>query len=82
MPKEDGNLAEAYRWLPNARCKDLSLGAGAHSCARGALVDPVSYGQQSTTEGSWRDVKKEVEEMKDRTQRSAGSASNSCSDLK
>ncbi len=39
---------------------------------RGALVDPVSYGQQSTTEGSWRDVEKEVEEMKDTTQRSAG----------
>jgi hypothetical protein len=28
MPKEAGNLAEAYRWLPCTRCKDLSLGAG------------------------------------------------------
>ena len=46
--------------LPCARCEDRGLGAGAHSNARGALVDPVSYGQQSTTEGSWRDVKKEV----------------------
>ena len=46
MPKEDGNLAEAYRWLPNARCKDLSLGAGAHSRARGAL-----WTQSLTTNG-------------------------------
>jgi hypothetical protein len=35
-------------------------------------MDPVSYGQQSTTEGSWRDVEKEVEEMKDTMLRSAG----------
>ena len=49
MPKEAGNLAEAYRWLPNARCKDLSLGAGAHSRARGATKDSVSYDQRTTT---------------------------------
>ena len=68
--------------LPCARCEDLSLGAGAHSCARGVLMDPVSYGQQSTTEGSWRDVKKEVEEMKDTTQRSDEEGERFYSDLK
>ena len=49
IPKEASDLAEAYRWLPNARCKDLSLGAGAHSRARGALMDSVSYDQRTTT---------------------------------
>ncbi len=48
---------------PFARCEDLGLGAEAHSCTRGALVGPVSYSQQSTTEGvkkrCWkRDVEK------------------------
>ncbi len=68
--------------LPCARCEDLSLGAGAHSYARGVLVDPVSYGQQSTTEGSWRDVEKEVEKIKDTTQRGKGESERFCSDLK
>ena len=45
-------------------------------------MDPVSYGQQSTTEGSWRDVKKEVEEMKDTTQRSDEEGERFYSDLK
>jgi hypothetical protein len=35
--------------LPCVRCEELSLGAGAHNSTRGALVDPVSYGQQTTT---------------------------------
>ncbi len=39
-PKEASDRAEAYRWLPNTRCKDLSLGAEAHSRARGALEGP------------------------------------------
>ena len=45
-------------------------------------MDPVSYGQQSTTEGSWRDVKNEVEEMKDTTQRSDEEGERFYSDLK
>ena len=49
MPKEDGNLAGAYRWLPCTRCKDLSLGTGAHSRARGAPKGSVSYDQRTTT---------------------------------
>ena len=48
-PKEASDLAEAYRWMPNARCKDLSLGAEAHSRARGATKDSVSYNQRTTT---------------------------------
>ena len=48
-PKEASDLAEAYRWLPNTRCKDLGLEAGAHSRARGALMDSVSYDQRTTT---------------------------------
>ena len=48
-PKEASDLAEAYRWLPNARCKDLSLGAEAHSRARGATKGSVSYNQRTTT---------------------------------
>ena len=48
-PKEASDLAEAHRWLPNARCKDLSLGAEAHSRARGATKDSVSYDQRTTT---------------------------------
>ena len=51
MLKEAGNLAGAYRWLPCTRCKDLSLGAGAHSRARGALeglslLRPTDYHPQ------------------------------------
>ncbi len=50
-PKEAGNHAEAYRWLPYTRCKHLSLGAGAHSRARGALeglslLRPTDYHPQ------------------------------------
>ena len=48
-PKEASDLAEAYRWLPNTRCKDLGLEAGAHSRARGAPKDSVSYDQRTTT---------------------------------
>jgi hypothetical protein len=50
-PKEASDLAEAYRWLPNTRCKDLGLEAGAHSRARGAhegpsLLRPTDYHPQ------------------------------------
>ena len=49
IPKEASDLAEAYRWLLDTRCKDLSLGAGAHSRARGAPKDSAAYDQQTTT---------------------------------
>ena len=49
IPKEAGDLAEAYRWQPDTRCKDLGLGAEAHSRARGAPKDSVAYNQRTTT---------------------------------
>jgi hypothetical protein len=68
--------------LPYARCEDRSLGAGAHSNARGALVDPVSYGQQSTTEGSWRGVEKEVAKCERHGATRQGEGERFFSDLK
>ena len=49
IPKEAGDLAEAYRWQPDTRCKDLGLGTEAHSRARGAPKDSVAYNQRTTT---------------------------------
>ena len=62
IPKEASDLAEAYRWQPDTRCKDLSLGAEAHSRARGAPKDSVAYNQRTTTLKGFANVNDTIDE--------------------